>query len=179
MSASIPAWPDPASPEGKTFFANAAAILAAWKAHGVSNPFAYGMLAQAEAESSLDSNAMGDHVQGEPTAFGLHQWHKPRLAAIKGATGIDILADVIADKGDIQRQISGAWWELTTQAWLGMKAIEAQATAYGATMQACALFERAGALDAAERRRRLAERWTIYAIGRWPASAGPRPLGWE
>src|SRR5271166_4038779 len=64
----IPAWPDSATPEGKTFFANAKAILAAWRAKGVGNPFAFGMLAQGEAESSLDPNAKGDHVKGEPTA---------------------------------------------------------------------------------------------------------------
>ena len=191
MSPTIPAWPDPATGEGKTFFANASAILAAWKAHGVSNPFAFGMLAQAEAESSLDPNAKGDyylngvhqpwraHPVGEPTSFGLYMRKAPRLAAIKAATGVDIQAAVLAGMNTVQADVDAAWWELTTQAFLGMKAIEAQATAYGAAMQACALFERAGALDAAERRGRMAERWTVWASGRWPASAGSIPAGWK
>ena len=187
MSQTIPQWPDPATDAGAIFFANAAATLAAWKAHGVSNPFAYGMLAQAEAELSLDPNAKGDyyldgvhqpwraHPVGEPTSFGLYMRKAVRLSAIKRATGSDIQAAVLAGANTVQADIDAAWWELATQAWLGMKAIEAQATAYGAAMQACALFERAGALDAAQRRGRMAERWTVYAMGRWPASAGPQP----
>lgn len=84
----IPAWPDPTSPEGKNFFANAKAILAAWEAKGASNPLAFAMLAQAEAESSFDPNAKGDHnPNGEPTAFGLHQWHHPRLTTISVRPG--------------------------------------------------------------------------------------------
>jgi hypothetical protein len=105
----LPAWPDPASPEGAAFFGAAHAILAAWKAHGVANPFAFGMLAQAEAESSLDPNARGDHVKGEPTAFGLYQRHKARLAAIRGAKGIDILSAVIAGKNTIQNEVEASW----------------------------------------------------------------------
>lgn len=46
MSPTVRAGPDPASPEGVTFFGNARAINAAWKAHDVSNPFVFGMLAQ-------------------------------------------------------------------------------------------------------------------------------------
>lgn len=72
------------------FFGNATAIFKAWKSHGINKPFALGMLAQAEAESGPDPTAKGDHVKGEPTAFGLHQWHGPGIAAIKTATGIDI-----------------------------------------------------------------------------------------
>ncbi len=159
----IPAWPDPSTPEGVTFFGNATAIVAAWKAYKVSNPFALSMLAQAEAESGLDPAAKGDHEKlpggalGEPTAFGLHQWHGPRIAAIKAATGIDVAA-----LPPIASQIGAAWWELTSLPWVGMKAIQSQETAYGAAMQACALFERAGALDAATRRGQMAERWSVH-----------------
>ncbi|MGO9428778.1 hypothetical protein, partial [Rhodoblastus sp.] len=60
----LPAWPEETTPEGLTFFGNAAAILAAWRAHGAPNAFALGMLAQAEAESSLDPNAMGENRSG-------------------------------------------------------------------------------------------------------------------
>jgi len=182
MSFPIPAWPDSATPEGATFFANARAILAAWADHGLGDPFALGMLAQAEAESSLDPNAKGDYPNHDrtraPTAFGLYQWHAPRLAAIKAGTGIDVMADVLAGQGSIQTQIEAAWWELNNAPCFGMKAIESQATAYGAALQACVLFERAGALDAAQRRGRMAERWAVYASGRWPESGGPVPAGW-
>lgn len=164
----IPVWPDPATPEGVKFFGFAHAIAASWKAHNVSNAFALGLLAQAEAESSLDPNAAGDHVSGEPTAFGIHQWHGPRLAAIKAATGIDIIASVKAGEGDVQSQVGAAWWELNHLPWVGMKAIASQATAYGAAMQACSLFERAGALDAATRRGHMAERWAAHFANALP-----------
>lgn len=159
----IPAWPDPETPEGVTFFANAMAIVAAWRAHGVGDHFALGMLANAEAESSLDPNAKGDHVKGEPTAFGIHQWHAPRLAAIKRATGADILADVLAGKGNVQTQVEAAWWELSNfPAGYGVNAISAAASPYMAAYQACALFERAGAADAAQRRGQMATRWAAW-----------------
>ncbi len=180
MSLSIPAWPSHDTPEGAAFFANAKAVVAAWKSKRVSNAFAFGMLAQAEAESTLDPNAKGDRdAKGEPTAFGLHQWHGPRLSAIKARTGIDILAAVLGGKGDVKNQIAGAWWELTSLPWAGMKAIQSQSTAYGAAMQATALFERAGALDAAERRGRMAERWVSWFSGTGPESAGPEPASWK
>ncbi len=178
MTALLPAWPNPSTLEGKTFFANAKAILAAWKAKGVGNPFAFGMLANAEAESGLDPNATGDHVKGEPTAFGLYQRHKPRLNAIKGATGIDIFAAVLAGENTAQNEVWASCWELSTMAYLGMNAIESQQTAYGAAYQACALFERAGAADAADRRGRMAESWTMWSSGEWPKSRGPVPEGW-
>ncbi len=177
MSLPIPQWPDEATPEGVTFFGNARAVVAAWRAHGVGNPFALGMLAQAEAESSIDPGAMGDYYDATgaklhwmktyppgaaPTSFGLYMRKLPRLSAIKAATGIDIHAAVLAGTNTIQSEVEAAWWELNTMAWAGKKAIEAAATAYMAAYQACALFERAGAVDAAQRRGTMAERWADY-----------------
>ncbi len=158
----IPVWPEAGTPEGVTFFGNARMIAAAWKAHGVSNPFALAMLTMAEAESSLNPNAMGDHVDGEATAFGMHQWHAARLAVIKTATGIDVVADVKAGRGSIQTQVEAAWFELAKFAWAGKTAIEAQTHARLAAVQATALFERAGAVDAANRRGQMAERWAAW-----------------
>ncbi len=171
----IPQWPTPNSAEGARFFAAALAIVKAWKAHGVSNPFAFGMLAQAEAETSLDPNARGDwldvngkplpwsaHPVGTPTSFGLHQWKRDRLDDIRKGTGIDIYADVMAGKGDCVRQVAAASWELSGPMSHAFAPIASQKTAFGAAMQACALFERAGALEAAERRGQLAERWTAH-----------------
>ena len=159
----IPEWPDGKTAEGATFFANARAIANAWKAKGVGNAFALGMLAQAEAESSLDPNAMGDHVNGEPTAYGLHQWHATRCATIKTGAGIDIIADAKAKRGTVESQVDCAWWELTKfPRGYGVNAISAAKTAYMAAYQACALFERAGAANAADRRGKMAERWSAY-----------------
>jgi Phage tail lysozyme len=176
MTIDIPQWPDPATEAGKTFFLRAQEILAAWNPMSLSNPAKFAMLAMAEAESSFDPNAQGDHVgigvAGEATAFGLYQWHAARLAAIKAALGIDISADVRAGRGQIATQVQAAWWELKNLPWTGLKAMEAQSTAYGAALQATALFERAGALDAAQRRGRMAERWAARI---WPASGGPKP----
>ncbi len=171
----LPAWPDETSAEGIRFFGNAHAIVAAFKAHGLGNAAALAMLTMAEAESSLDPNAMGDYVDaagkrlpwsahptGTPGAFGLFQWHPARLNAVKAQTGVDIQAAVIAAKGDVQAQCEAAWWELTHGAGYGLKAIESAQTAYGAAVQATALFEKAGMLNAAQRRGAMAERWTVY-----------------
>jgi hypothetical protein len=162
----IPAWPDPSSPEGLRFFDGANSCLILWIAKGVSMPFALGMIAQAEAESSFDPNAMGDYPNHDhtkaPTAFGLYQLHSDRLAAIKAGTSVDIEALVRAKQCTFQHCIDAAWWEFTHMHWAGMATIAAQKTAYGAAYQACALFERAGAEGAAQRRGHMAERWTMH-----------------
>jgi Phage tail lysozyme len=180
MASDIPQWPDPATDAGKTFFLRAQEILAAWEPMSLSNPAKFALLAMAEAESSLDPNAQGDYggAAGEATAFGLYQWHAARLAAIKTALGTDISADVRAGKGQIATQVQAAWWELKNLPWAGLKAMEAQSTAYGAALKATALFERAGALDAAQRRGRMARRRANRAAGIWPASGGPKPADW-
>src|SRR5271157_4636720 len=107
----IPAWPDPSTKEGAAFFANATAYVTALKAHLDSNAFALGMLANAEAESSLDPAAEGDHVGSGAgrvaTAFGLHQWHADRIAAIKAGSGIDIVTFP-----PVEIQAEAVWWEL-------------------------------------------------------------------
>jgi Phage tail lysozyme len=94
----------------------------------------------------------------------LRQWRAPRLAAIKTGTGIDILAAVRAGKGDIQSQVEAAWWELNNVLVYAKAkgAIDLQATAYGAATQACVLFEQAGAAEAAQRRGKIAERWSAH-----------------
>jgi Phage tail lysozyme len=160
MSA-IPVWP--ALPEGKVFFTNARTIFETFKSFGVSDMFAIGMLANAEAESSLDPNAMGDREDNRnPTAFGLFQWHRDRLIAIKTALGTDIEAEARGGRGTTQTQIEAAWWELNTFSSYGKAAIEAAKTAYMAAYEACALFERAGAAAAADRRGQMAVRWLAY-----------------
>lgn len=154
----IPAWPDAGTSEGKVFFANALTIVRAWKSYHVSNAFAFGMLANAEAESSLDPTAKGDHDQhGEPTAFGLHQLHGDRTAAIKAALDIDIEAGAT-----IEAQVEAAMWELTKFPYLGFTAIKAAATAEDAAIAIALQYERAGATNAASRRAAMAARWVTH-----------------
>ena len=149
----LPEWPDPKSELGKTFFANARAYFVEWKSFGVSNPFALGFLANAEAESSLDPRAENPREQ----AYGLHQWHMPRIQAIKANTDIDITTfPSIAD------QVRAARWEILTYPALGyLNTIDAR-TASAAGEAVCKYFERAGAADAMQRRGAMAERWAVW-----------------
>ena len=64
-----------------TYYASAATIYKFWLANGFSPAQAAGLLAQADAESSLNPHAVGDHDQ----AFGLDQWHSSRAAAAVAA----------------------------------------------------------------------------------------------
>jgi hypothetical protein len=57
----LPAWPDPATDEGATFFASAKKLYALYRAAGEDRPFAFGMMTMAEAEASFDPNALGDY----------------------------------------------------------------------------------------------------------------------
>ena len=67
----LPAWPEETTPEGLTFFGNAAAILAAWRAHGAPNAFALGMLAQAEAElAQREGRAVTLRTHIDPALLG-------------------------------------------------------------------------------------------------------------
>ncbi len=161
MTTPISAWPDPSTKEGEAFFASAQRIFGRWKFHGVSNPFAFAMLTMAEAESSLIPTAAGDHLHGVPTAFGLYQWHAGRIAMIAKpkpfGAGIDI-----SKFPPVEDQVDAAWWELSTFPFYGKAQIEGATTAAAAAWQATVTFERAGALDAAVRRSKMAERWVTH-----------------
>ena len=172
MSLPIPAWPDPATLEGVTFFGRAREIVSAWKAHGVSDAFALGLLANAEAESSFDPNAVGDKHTGG--AYGLYQRHYDRIMAIrdgvkdargevvKPGRGFDLKALVLAGRNTLQHDVDAAWWEFNAFSFYGLRAMQVQSTPYGAAAQCCATFERAGAANAADRRGLMAERWASW-----------------
>ena len=168
MAITIPDWPDPASAEGEIFFSNAQSLFGALSTAKKTPAYCCGLIANFEAESSLDPNAMGDHVNGEPTAFGMGQRHMARIIAIRDGDrgvkglGFDIAALARAGKNTILNEVAATFWELDNFSFYGRAAIEAQTTAYMAAYQACALFERAGATNAAERRGKMAERWTVY-----------------
>lgn len=142
----MPEWPPATDP----FFANAARCFNKWKSLGVLNPFALGMTANAEAESSFRILIEGDYN----TAFGIYQWHSDRVAAILAGCGIDV------SKGpSIEQQVEAAWWELNNTEKLAKQKISDAATAADAGTAACVFFERAGAPMAAARRGAMAERW--------------------
>ena len=107
----------------KTYDASAATIIKFWKGAGLALAQTCGLLAQADAESSLNPKAVGDHDE----AFGLDQWHVSRIDAIRNGCGVDLTKlPPLAD------QLKAALWELThteTAAWTRIKATR---TAYDA-----------------------------------------------
>lgn len=142
--------PWPTMEEDPSFFSLAARIFNQWKALGVINPFALGMLAQAEAECSLNIRAIGD----KGTAYGLHQWHADRCQAMLAGCGVDPRKDP-----PVEAQVNAAWWELTHVETAALAKIRAAETAKDAGMAAATYYERAGASMAAEHRGAMAERW--------------------
>ena len=74
-----------------------------WLAAGLTPAQACGLLAQADAESSLNIAAVGDHGQ----AFGLNQWHGARAEAIRNGCGVDLTG-----LPPLEDQLKAAWWEL-------------------------------------------------------------------
>lgn len=144
----LPVWP-PAT--YVKFFASAAAFYNEWLALGVSIPFAIAMTTQAEFECAFNLAANGD--KGE--AWNAYQWHwTPRGANILAATGIDVRSE-----RSIHRVVAAAWWELNGPLHKARDAIAACDNARSAAIAACALFEGAGAPNAAARRGLGAERW--------------------
>ena len=108
---------------------------------------------QADAESSFAPTVRGDY--GE--AFGLFQMHDDRIAAIKRATGIDIVATPTVEK-----QLEGVWWELTHPELIHLNQILKAANAYDAGYLACKLWERAGAPGQPAKRGQGAQAWLAY-----------------
>lgn len=115
---------------------------------------AIGALANAQHESSLKLNAVGDN--GE--AFALWQWHGDRCAVIRQATGIDLT------KGpDPATQCQALVWELKNIEKPALVAIMAAKTPYEAGSVFCTKFERAGAPGQADLRGQDAEAWATWA----------------
>ena len=90
-------------------------------------------------------------------AFGLFQMHDDRIAAIKRATGIDIVATPTVEK-----QLEGVWWELTHPELIHLNQILKAANAYDAGYLACKLWERAGAPGQPAKRGQGAQAWLAY-----------------
>lgn len=160
----IPAWPDAGAKDGALFFVAARELRDGFVKLGYSPIMAYGLIAQAEAESSLDPNALGDHEGPNkiPSAFGLFQRHAQRCAAIRQALGFDIVSLVIAGKNTIANEIKATDWELKTFPYLGLAALMAATSSSEAGQIGCTQFERAGAAGAASKRGRMATRWENF-----------------
>lgn len=141
------------------YFENARAIYDWWRARGMSHVFACAMLAQADAESSLDPSAIGDHDE----AFGLHQLHMDRIKLIRDGDkewpgcGIDI-----SKLPAIPTQLEAVLWELRRSERHALKEILAATTASDAGAAASRFYERPGAKGQAERRGQLARKWDAY-----------------
>ena len=117
--------------------------------------FACGMVAQAEAEASLDPSEVGDH--GE--AVGLWQLHGNRVSAIAKGCGI-----TITPKSSVADNIEAAWWELSNPERKAFNEIKQASyeSANAAGAAACTFYERAGAPGQAIKRATRAGVWDHY-----------------
>ena len=110
---------------------------------------------QADAESSFNPHALGDHG----TAFGLLQWHGARSSQIYAGTGINV-----KNAPSVASQIQAAQWELqhTSYATTALPRILATSDAYDAGAAACTYYEQAGAPGQAAKRGAGAAAWAAY-----------------
>ena len=135
------------------YYATAETIYKFWLDMGFTPAVAAGLLAQADAESSLNPNAVGDHDQ----AFGLFQWHTYRATAIKGGCGVDVTKlPPLAD------QLKAALWELHHPEQGALNHIKAAKTAYDAGYAAARFWERPSSTLQYAKRGDKAEVWAIY-----------------
>lgn len=135
------------------YHAKAAEIYRFWLQAGFTPAQACGLLAQADAESSLDEKVVGDHDQ----AFGLMQWHEARLDAIRNGCGVDLRGSP-----HLGEQLKAALWELQHTERHALVQIKAARTAYGAGYAACRFWERPARVEHYARRGALAEKWAAY-----------------
>ena len=137
----------------KAYYANAATVYKFWIDNGFTPAQAAGLLAQADAESSLNPLAVGDHDE----AFGIHQWHTARRAAILKGCGVDLSKlPALAD------QLKAALWELEHTEKHALSMIKMAKTAQAAGALGCQFWERPADPAQYAKRGTTAERWAIY-----------------
>ncbi len=141
------------------YYSNAREIHSFWLDRGQTPIFASAMLAQADAESTLDPKAVGDHLE----AFGLHQLHMDRIKLIRDGNetwagcGIDVsLLPPVAE------QLAAVWWELNHSEMHALKMIREARTAYDAGFAACAFYERPASSSQRAKRGNRAMFWASY-----------------
>jgi hypothetical protein len=137
----------------EAYRATAETILKFWMNAGLTLEQACGLLAQADAESSLNPKAVGDHDQ----AFGIHQWHAARIDAIRNGCGVDLHRLPSLDD-----QLKAALWELTHTEKRAWAAIRDTHTAYDAGYAGCRYWERPASPQQYAKRGQKAEVWKTY-----------------
>jgi hypothetical protein len=143
------------------YYANAREIHAFWLSEKQTPIFAAAMLAQADAESSLSPNAIGDNG----SAWGLYQLHMDRIVLIRDGDaerklpgcGIDV-----SKLPPLVKQLEAVWFELQHSESHALKMIQAAATSYDAGYAACKFYERAGAPGQNVKRGNRAVFWASY-----------------
>jgi len=141
-----------AAMESATYQANAATIFKFFTGKGLTLEQACGVLAQADAESTLRPDAVGDH--GE--AHGLFQLHEDRRAAIKRGSGIDVAT------ANIEQQCAAVWWELQHSEHTAYRGLLAALTDDEAGQTMCRLYERPASALQPVKRGQCAEKWAVY-----------------
>jgi hypothetical protein len=142
----------------QTYNQEAATIYKFWLANGFTPAQACGLLAQADAESSLDPKAVGDHGQ----AFGIQQWHAARIDAIRDDCGVDL-----AKLPPLADQLKAALWELQHTEKNALAKIKSATTAYDAGHDAARYWERPASTAQYAKRGSTAEKWAVY-FGKHP-----------
>jgi Phage tail lysozyme len=135
------------------YYDNAEQIYQFWLSVGLTKPQACGMLAQADAESSLNPSAVGDKGK----AFGLHQLHADRCELIQKGCDIDI-----TKLPSLEDQLKGVWWELQHSEHHALAEIKTAITPYDAGAIACKYYERPAAATQQQYRGKKAQNWFSY-----------------
>ena len=135
-------------------------IYGFWTGVGLTSEQACGLLAQADAESSLNYKAIGDH--GE--AFGLHQLHLNRIELIRDGNkqykgcGIDI-----SKLPPVADQLKAVWHELNNSEHGSLAKIKATKTASDSGAVACKYYERPASSAEPIKRGVTAQGWYDYS----------------
>lgn len=142
-----------------TYYANAKTIYDFWIDVGLTPEQSCGMLAQADAESSLDPKAFGDKGH----AYGLHQIHMDRIVLIRDGNSVyDGCGIDISTFPPLEDQLNGVWWELQNSKHKALAFIQSAKTATEAGSLACQYYEVPGAPGQLEKRGVLAQKWFDY-----------------
>ena len=120
--------------------------------HGFTPEQACGVVANADAESSMRVNVVGDKGH----AFGLFQLHADRADLIKAGCGIDIRTASAAD------QCSAVLYELNHTERRAMTALRQAKTAYDAAHDFCRFYERPGSTLQYAIRGDKGEQWLLW-----------------
>jgi hypothetical protein len=144
----IPAWP----PANDPFFERAETVRSVWASCTDHEPLIMAGVANAEAETAFNTEAVGDHG----SAHGLYQWHGDRVKWLLENTKVDVTT------AELSAQVLAAYQELRQRYPKTLEKLLATATAAEAAQIFCAEYEGAGAPNATQRRSKMAERWSAY-----------------